>query len=152
MVRAEERVETEFLAGPRDREQPAVVGALLRFGEDPEVHAPILNHAGGRGQPGASAATHSTWWVIGNASKARRPSSRQPSPPNTAMSRARSPGAPATYATRRRRPPGRGGRSSRSMTARPAPALGGSSTAISGPARPPPVSTVPPASRVAASP
>ena len=39
--------------------------------------------------PGASTATHSTWWVMGKMSNARSPSSRQPSPANTAMSLAR---------------------------------------------------------------
>ncbi len=33
-------------------------------------------------------ATHSTWWVIGKASKARRSSRRQPPPVNRARSRA----------------------------------------------------------------
>ena len=44
-------------------------------------------HPGARS--GMSTATHSTWWVMGKMSNARSPSNRQPSPANTARSRAR---------------------------------------------------------------
>jgi hypothetical protein len=42
VVGSEERVEAEFLGGQRYRAQRLIIGALLRFGEDPEFHGLIL--------------------------------------------------------------------------------------------------------------
>src|SRR5262249_33433407 len=42
VVGSEERVEAEPLGGLGDRQERAVVGALLWFGEYPQLHAPIL--------------------------------------------------------------------------------------------------------------
>ena len=81
---------------------------------------------------------------MGKASNARSVPSRQPNSANTAMSRASVAGSHDTYATRRRAGRGAGRRrvamgpvSSRSMTRRDAPVLGGSRTASRGRGQPP---------------
>src|SRR6266849_2280500 len=57
MVGAEERVKAELLGGPGDRQQRAVVGALLWFGENPQLHVPILAAIRRFGQQIASASS-----------------------------------------------------------------------------------------------
>ena len=67
-------------------------GILVEVDGEP---APGRHHRRDRGPPGRSVtpprdriATHSTWWVMGNASNARRPFSVQPRPASSPMSRA----------------------------------------------------------------
>lgn len=43
VIGSEERVESAFLRPPRHREQIVVRGTLLRFGEDPQLHAATLS-------------------------------------------------------------------------------------------------------------
>ena len=63
---------------------------------DPErVPRGLLAHAEGLGQR-LRVTTHSTWWVIGNASNARSPSTRQPPAISRPRSRARVAGSQET--------------------------------------------------------
>ena len=81
--------------------------------------------SGGRGR---RVATHSTWCVIGKASKARSPVSSQPGRPRGRRRRGRACRGRRT----RSRPPAAPSASSADITAWPAPARGGSSTTRSG--------------------
>ncbi len=55
VVGPEERVETQVLGRFGDPQQRRVVGALLWFGEDPQLHTGILPHPG---QPGSAGRRH----------------------------------------------------------------------------------------------
>ena len=72
---------------------------------------------------GRRSATHSTWWVIGNRSKARSDGAG-----SRARRRCRGRGPARRGRRRRRRPPGAAGQRRASTTSRPAPVRGGSST------------------------
>ena len=99
VIGPEERVEAEIFGGHRDPGQGRVVSTGLWLSENPQFHWSIQAWALVRLLARYSltrVARHSTWWVMGKASKARRASSRQPCGSSNPMSRAKVAGSQDT--------------------------------------------------------